>query len=65
MHLERSKSEFLTNYSLHIYVDIIRLAFSPLVNAPTQTKSELQADMALYQQAQIDFDAFEAGDPKR
>lgn len=30
-----------------------------------QTKSELQADMALYQQAQVDFDAFEAGDPKR
>ncbi|CAM9393654.1 unnamed protein product, partial [Laminaria digitata] len=30
-----------------------------------KTKSELQADMALYQQAQVDFDAFEAGDPKR
>ena len=30
-----------------------------------QTKSELQADMVLYQQAQVDFDAFEPGDPKR
>lgn len=28
-------------------------------------KSNLQSDMALYQKAQADFDAFEPGDPKR